>query len=79
MIALVPNSPILQVTIQPRVTSSVSQYCINVNFIALYHMGIYANPDLLNWFLAEYPKHCTSKLDMEKAIRFKKIDQIYII
>ena len=47
------------------------------NFIALYHMGIYANPDLLNWFIAEYPKHCISKLDMGKScIRFKKLDQI---
>ena len=27
------------------------------NFIALYHMGIYANPELLNWFVSEYPKH----------------------
>jgi hypothetical protein len=24
------------------------------NFIAVYHMGIYANPDLLNWFKEEY-------------------------
>lgn len=47
------------------------------NFIALYHMGIYANPDLLNWFIAEYPKHYISKLDMGKScIRFKKLDQI---
>ena len=47
------------------------------NFIALYHMGIYANPELLNWFVAEYPKHCTQKLDMGKScIRFKKMDQI---
>jgi uncharacterized protein YdhG (YjbR/CyaY superfamily) len=47
------------------------------NFIALYHMGIYANSDLLNWFVAEYPKHCKSKLDMGKScIRFKKINQI---
>ena len=47
------------------------------NFIALYHMGIYAKPELLNWFVAEYPKHSTQKLDMGKScIRFKKIDQI---
>lgn len=47
------------------------------NFIALYHMGIYANEKLLNWFVAEYPKHCKSKLDMGKScIRFKKIDDI---
>lgn len=47
------------------------------NFIALYHMGIYAKPELLNWFVAEYPKHCKQKLDMGKScIRFKKMDQI---
>ena len=47
------------------------------NFIALYHMGIYANKNLLDWFVAEYPKHCTTKLDMGKScIRFKKIDKI---
>ncbi len=47
------------------------------NFIALYHMGIYANPELLNWFVTEYPKHSTQKLDMGKScIRFKKANQI---
>lgn len=47
------------------------------NFIALYHMGIYANPELLNWFVNEYPKHCKTKLDMGKScIRFKKIEDI---
>ncbi|TDE26849.1 DUF1801 domain-containing protein [Flavobacterium ranwuense] len=47
------------------------------NFIAVYHMGIYANPELLNWFVTEYPKHSIQKLDMGKScIRFKKLDQI---
>ncbi len=47
------------------------------NFIAFYHMGIYANPKLLDWFVAEYPKHCKRKLDMGKScIRFKKVDEI---
>jgi hypothetical protein len=47
------------------------------NFIALYHMGIYCNPKLLNWFTAEYPKHVKSKLDMGKScIRFKKPEEI---
>ncbi|TBX65792.1 DUF1801 domain-containing protein [Flavobacterium silvisoli] len=47
------------------------------NFIALYHMGIYANKALLDWFVAEYPKHCKTKLDMGKScIRFKKPDDI---
>lgn len=47
------------------------------NFIALYHMGIYAKPDLLDWFVTEYPKHSKQKLDMGKScIRFKKMDEI---
>ena len=47
------------------------------NFIAVYHMGIYADTNLLDWFLAEYPKHCKTKLDMGKScLRFKKLDDI---
>lgn len=47
------------------------------NFVALYHMGIYAEPDLLNWFVEEFPKHSTKKLDMGKScIRFKKTADI---
>lgn len=47
------------------------------NFIALYHMGIYSNPELLEWFVSEYPKHAKTKLDMGKScIRFKKMNDI---
>lgn len=47
------------------------------NFIALYHMGIYAEPALLEWFVAEFPKHSKRKLDMGKScIRFKKPEDI---
>lgn len=47
------------------------------NFIALYHMGIYADPELLEWFTTEYAKHSKTKLDMGKScIRFKKPDAI---
>jgi hypothetical protein len=47
------------------------------NFIAIYHMGMYAKPDLLEWFVSEYPKHCKSKLDMGKScVRFKKMEDI---
>ncbi|MBQ0734916.1 DUF1801 domain-containing protein [Aquimarina celericrescens] len=47
------------------------------NFIAIYHSGIYADQELMNWFVNEYPKHVKTKLDMGKScIRFKKIDQI---
>jgi uncharacterized protein YdhG (YjbR/CyaY superfamily) len=47
------------------------------NSINLYHSGIYANPDLYEWFVNEYPKHSSLKLDMGKScIRFKKIEAI---
>ena len=47
------------------------------NFIALYHMGIYSMPDLMEWFTKEYPRHSQAKLDMGKScIRFKKPEQI---
>jgi uncharacterized protein YdhG (YjbR/CyaY superfamily) len=47
------------------------------NFIAVYHMGIYAKPELLKWFQEEFPRHSTKKLDMGKScIRFKKTADI---
>ncbi len=47
------------------------------NFIALYHMGLYASPKLLDWFTSEYAKRAKGKLDMGKScIRFKKTENI---
>lgn len=47
------------------------------NFIAVYHMGLYADPALMKWFTDAFPKHSTGKLDMGKScIRFKKPEQI---
>ncbi|MGB1247853.1 MAG: DUF1801 domain-containing protein [Chitinophagales bacterium] len=47
------------------------------NFVAVYHMGIYTDEKLMDWFATEYPKHCKYKLDMGKScIRFKKIEDI---
>lgn len=47
------------------------------NFVAVYHSGVYAQKELLDWFVAEYPKHAKRKLDMGKScIRFKKMDDI---
>ncbi|MGB3948294.1 MAG: DUF1801 domain-containing protein [Bacteroidia bacterium] len=46
-------------------------------FIALYHMGLYSNKELLSWFTGEYPNYSKAKLDMGKScIRFKKPEQI---
>lgn len=61
----------------PKIALPFLSIASQKNFIALYHMGIYADAELLKWFTQEYPKHCTAKLDMGKScIRFKKIDQI---
>ncbi len=47
------------------------------NFVALYHSGIYSIPEVHDWFVGEFPKHCKRKLDMGKScIRFKKMDDI---
>ena len=47
------------------------------NFVGVYHMGIYANKELYDWFVNEYPKHSNRKLDMGKScIRLKKIEEI---
>ena len=47
------------------------------NFISFYHMGMYADPELLKWFTTEYPKHTKAKLDMGKScVRFKKPEHI---
>lgn len=47
------------------------------NFIVLHHLGIYGNNEILDWFVAEYPKHAKHKLDMGKGcVRFKKINEI---
>lgn len=47
------------------------------NHIALYHMGLYASPDLLNWFTIEFPKCSQNKLDMGKGcVRFKNNQKI---
>ncbi len=47
------------------------------NFIAFYHMGIYGNPELMNWFVGEFPNYSKAKLDMGKScVRFKKMNEI---
>jgi hypothetical protein len=47
------------------------------NFIAVYHMGIYADQKLLKWFTEEHAKASQKKLDMGKScIRYKKPEDI---
>ena len=47
------------------------------NSINFYHMGIYADPKLLKWFIDAHTKISPKKLDMGKScIRYKKPDDI---
>ncbi len=47
------------------------------NFIAIYHMGIYADAKLLKWFTEAHTKASPKKLDMGKScIRYKKNEDI---
>lgn len=47
------------------------------NYIAVYHMGIYADKKLMAWFSKEYPAYSGKKLDMGKScIRFTSPDDI---
>ncbi|MGI9161027.1 MAG: DUF1801 domain-containing protein [Saprospiraceae bacterium] len=47
------------------------------NYIAIYHLGLYADTDLIDWFTESYSHTGKSSLDMGKScIRFKKTEDI---
>ncbi|TCI63228.1 DUF1801 domain-containing protein [Exiguobacterium sp. SH0S2] len=47
------------------------------NHVALYHMGVYADEDVLRWFEQAYAERVPTKLDMGKScIRFKHVKHI---
>ena len=47
------------------------------NSVNLYHMGLYADADLLAWFQAEHAKATPRKLEMGKScIRYKKLEDM---
>ena len=61
----------------PKLPLPYANIASQKNFIAFYHMGVYAIPELLKWFTKEYPKNSPAKLDMGKScIRFKKSEHI---
>lgn len=63
--------------VNPKTPLPFINFASQKNFIALYHLGIYANESLMTWFVNEYPKHCKTKLDMGKScIRFKKVNEL---
>lgn len=48
------------------------------NSVNVYHMGLYARPDLMTWFMKEWPLHNNNKKpDMGKScLRFKKLEDV---
>ncbi len=61
----------------PRLPLPFINVASQKSHVAIYHMGIYANEELMNWFVEEYPKHSKKKLNMGKScIRFKKVEDI---
>jgi hypothetical protein len=61
----------------PKLPLGLMSIASQKNFVALYHMGMYANKELLDWFVSEFPKHTKYKLDMGKScVRFKKMDDM---
>ncbi|WP_155759070.1 DUF1801 domain-containing protein [Staphylococcus equorum] len=45
--------------------------------LAVYHMGLYRDDVLYEWFINEYPKHMNNKLNMGKScIRFSNPKKI---
>jgi len=56
----------------PFMSFASQKYSIN-----FYHMGIYANPELYEWFVAEYPKYSKQKLNLGKScLSIKKPENI---
>ena len=61
----------------PELPLPFMSFASQKNSINFYHMGIYANPELYEWFVTEYPKHSKQKLDLGKScLRIKKPENI---
>ena len=61
----------------PRLPLPFVSFANQKNFVALYHMGLYASPDDMAWFTESWDAGRFGKLDMGKScIRFKKMDKI---
>ncbi len=61
----------------PKLPLPFMGFASQKHFVAVYHMGVYADKALLDWFTTKFAKQRKTKLDMGKScIRFKKWDQI---
>lgn len=63
--------------VDPKLPLPFISIACQKNYVAVYHAGIYADRNLLEWFTLEYPKHSRQKLDMGKScIRFRNTEQL---
>lgn len=61
----------------PKLPLPFMNFASQKNHVAFYHMGLYSDQKLMDWWLEEYQKEVPTKLDMGKScVRFKKLDQI---
>lgn len=61
----------------PKLPLPFLSFASQKNFIAIYHMGIYADAKLLQWFTEAHAKASAKKLDMGKScLRYKKLEDI---
>jgi hypothetical protein len=59
---------------EPLPFASIASQKNTINF---YHMGMYSDKKIYDWFVSEFPKHTSQKLDIGKScVRFKKFDDI---
>ena len=58
--------------VDPKIPLPFINIASQKNHVALYHMGIYTKPELLDWFRNEYARFTKKKLDIGKScLRFK--------
>jgi len=61
----------------PRLPLPFMSLAAQKNHFAVYHMGMYSDPELLSWFQEAFAARYPNKLDMGKScLRFKKPDQV---
>ena len=64
----------------PKLPLPFITFASQKNSINFYHMALYMNKNLYDWFVAEFPKYSKQKLDMGKScVRFKKVDDIPLV
>ena len=63
--------------VNPELPLGIMAIASQKHFIAVYHLGVYADPALLKWFKAAHAKASAKRLDMGKScIRYKKPEDI---